>query len=234
MPIVSSCRLRRSECRPPQSQCHLSDGGGSALFSPSVDIGRAEESPLPVTPPGPASYLGGVPHRIEATPASPRDQRRSVDPAARRRHRRSRQRDRRRSAAPKRQHRARSFPHHVLRRRAKEPEIGRSPSLDTHDDQIALSFCGDAQNFAPGLPMGHQRLHAAELGRGRDGFLKTPAESFFTLLHESPRWSCLRRLNACHVVSVLEFVPNDMQHSELTVGFLRHRGRVFQCVQRRL
>ena len=58
---------------------------------------------------------------------------------------------RRRSAAPQRQHRARRFPHHVLCRRAKEQEVGRSTPLHAHDDQITLSLCGDAQNFAPGL-----------------------------------------------------------------------------------
>ena len=68
----------------------------------------------------------------------------------------------------------RRLPDHVLCRRAKEQEVGRATPLHAHDDQITVLFCGDAQHLAPGLSMRHHRLHAAELGRAGDGFVKTP------------------------------------------------------------
>ena len=56
------------------------------------------------------------------------------------------------SATPERQHRARRVTHHMLCRRAKEQQIGRSTPLHAHDDQIALSFSGDPQISRQGLP----------------------------------------------------------------------------------
>ena len=76
--------------------------------------------------------------------------------------------------------------------------------------------------------MRHQRLHAAELGRARNGFLKTPAESLLALLQEIADAHARVVLD---VGVVLEFVRHDVQHGELPVGFLRHRDRIFQRVQ---
>ena len=116
----------------------------------------------------------------------------------------------------------------MLCRRSEEQDIGHSTALHAHDDQITLSRCGEAQNFAPRLSWCYQGLHTAELGRARNGFLQTPGKNFIALLQELiNRHACAH--DACHVGRVLEFVLEDVEDDEMRIGFLRHRHRILQC-----
>ena len=114
----------------------------------------------------------------------------------------------------------------MLCRRAKEQKIGRSTPLHAHDDQITLSFRGDPENFAPGLP-----CVINESMVQNSGAVATASEDAGA---EPPRVSSGSRRGACAFVVdvgvVLEFVRHGVEDGEPPVGFLRHRHRIFQRV----
>src|SRR5687767_8253268 len=105
----------------------------------------------------------------------------------------------------------------MLRRRAKEHQIGGPTSLYSHDYQVALPFRSNAQNLAPRLSMGHHAVCRAVLGVDpRERVFQTAAAPLLTFSFEvAKRHPLLGSNDVRPVRSVVEFVRHDVKHSEL-------------------